>query len=236
MARDPEMIVLPVQSNYFKWCMANSSALQATMMNYMGQISYHLPSHPVLKLGSQVKFGRKQLNQLNPVNGPMVFTDGSGRTDKAAIVWKDESQWQHRIEYQEESPQVVQLRAMTMVFQAVPGPVNIVTDSAYVAGLVQQLDKAVLGHMSNEKLLGVLKLLWLEIQKCHYEYYVMHVKSHTTLPGFTVEGNAKADSLFSVVALGPIHDVKQQAIASPHFCYQGYCALRQQFGISNSEA
>ncbi|NXG80658.1 POK19 protein, partial [Baryphthengus martii] len=236
MARDPETIMLPVQSHYFEWCMANSSALQAAMMNYTGQISYHLPSHPVIKLGSQVRFGQKQLNQSSPVNGPTVFTDGSGRTGKAAIVWKDGPQWQHQVEYQDGSPQVVELRAMTMAFQAFPGPVNIVTDSAYVAGLVQRLDKAVLGHVSNEKLFGILKLLWFEIQKRHHEYYVMHVKSHTTLPGFIIEGNAKADSLVSAVTLGPVPDVKQQAIASHNFYHQGYRALRRQFGISNSEA
>lgn len=40
----------------------------------------------------------------------------------------------------------------------------------------------------------------------------------------------KADSLFSVVALGPVPDVKH------NFYYQGYRALRRQFGIPNSEA
>lgn len=97
--------------------MANSSALQAAMMNYMGQFSYHLPLHPVIKLWSQVKFGQKQLNQSSPINGPTVFTDGSGRTGKAAIFWKDGSQWQHQIEYQEGSLQVVELRAMTWCFR-----------------------------------------------------------------------------------------------------------------------
>ncbi|NXY78883.1 POK19 protein, partial [Glareola pratincola] len=236
MERDPEKIILPLQSDYFEWSLANSSALQAAMMNYTGQISYQLPSHPLIKLGSQVRFGQKQLSQLDPVEGPTVFMDGSGKTGKAAIVWKDGSQWRHKIEHQEGSPQVVELRAMAMVFQNFPGPVNIITDSAYVAGLVQRLDKAVLGHGSNETLFRVLKLLWLEIQKRHYEYYVMHIKSHTTLPGVTVEGNAKSDALVSAMALGPVPDIKQQAIASHCFYHQGYRALKRQFHISNSEA
>lgn len=57
-----------------------------------------------------------------------------------------------------------------MVFQAFPGPVNIVTASAYVARLVQWLDKTVSGHVSNEKLFGILKLLRLEIQKCRLNF------------------------------------------------------------------
>ncbi|NXH15367.1 POK19 protein, partial [Bucco capensis] len=228
-------ILLPIQNMYFKWCLANSPVLQAAMMNYTRQISYHLPSHPLIKLFSQVRFGQKQLSQSNPVEGPTVFTDGSGKTGKAAIAWKEGSEWRHQVEYQEGSSQTVKLRAMTVVFQNFPGPVNIITDYAYVTGLVQRLDKVVLGHVSNKKLFGVLKLLWVEIQKRHYEYYVMHVKSHTTLPGFILQGNAKADSLVSAVALAPVPDIKQQAIASHCFYHQGYCALKCQFHISNSE-
>ncbi|KFV01158.1 hypothetical protein N340_04160, partial [Tauraco erythrolophus] len=136
----------------------------------------------------------------------------------------------------EGSPQIVELRAMTMVFQQFSGPVNVVTDSAYVAGLVQRLDKAVLSHVTQEKLFGILKLLWTEIQKRHSPYYVLHIKTHTTLPGFLVEGNARADALVSGVAMGPTPNIKQQAIASHQFFHQGYRALRRQFRLSNAEA
>ncbi|KGL95199.1 hypothetical protein N301_09922, partial [Charadrius vociferus] len=136
----------------------------------------------------------------------------------------------------EGSPQIVELRAMAMAFQHFTGPVNIVTDSAYVAGLVQRLDKVVLRHVIQEKLFGVLKLLWIEIQSRQHPYYALHIKSHTSLPGFLVEGNAKADKLVSGVALGPTPNIKQQAIASHQFFHQGYRALRRQFRLSHAEA
>ncbi|KFV17294.1 hypothetical protein N340_00806, partial [Tauraco erythrolophus] len=136
----------------------------------------------------------------------------------------------------EGSPQIVELRAMTMVFQQFSCPVNVVTDWAYVAGLVQWLDKAVLGCVTQEKLFGILKLLWTEIQKRHSPYYVLHIKSHTTLPVFLVEGNARADALVSGIAMGPTPNTKQQAIASHQFFHQGYRALRRQFRLSNAEA
>ena len=79
------------------------------------------------------------------VTGPTVFTDGSGKTGKAAVVWYYGHQWQHILEQQEGSPQIVERRAVTLAFQQFTCAVNVVPDSAYVAGLVQQLDKATLG-------------------------------------------------------------------------------------------
>ncbi|KFQ27347.1 hypothetical protein N332_14641, partial [Mesitornis unicolor] len=113
---------------------------------------------------------------------------------------------------------------------------NVVTDSAYVARLVQRLDKAVLGHVTQEKLFGVLKLLWVEIQRWQHPYYVLHIKSHTSLPGFLLEGNARADELVSGVAMEPTPNVKQQAIASHQVFHQSYRALRRQFQFRLSHA
>ena len=145
LARDPERVVLPVQVDCFEWCLAKSSALRATLTNYTGQIEYHLPCHPLCKLGSQIHIGQKQLSQKESVTGPTVFTDGSGRTGKAAVVWYDGHQWQHILEQQEGSPQIVERRAVTLAFQQFTCAANVVPDSAYVAGLVQQLGKATLG-------------------------------------------------------------------------------------------
>ena len=49
IARDLECITVPVKNDSFEWCLANSSALQAALANYTGQIGYHLPSHPLMK-------------------------------------------------------------------------------------------------------------------------------------------------------------------------------------------
>lgn len=78
---------------FFEWCFANNSALQAALAGFEGQISYHLPTHPIIKLGSQVQFAQKQLSQSEPVAGLTVFMDGSGKTGKTAVVWYDGQQW-----------------------------------------------------------------------------------------------------------------------------------------------
>ncbi|NWQ71981.1 POK18 protein, partial [Neopipo cinnamomea] len=77
MVHDPEAIVVPVQLDYFEWCLANSSALQAALTNIKGAISYHLPSHPLCKLHDLLSLGQKLLSSSIPVSGPTVFTDGS---------------------------------------------------------------------------------------------------------------------------------------------------------------
>ncbi|NXI37883.1 POK19 protein, partial [Galbula dea] len=238
MARDPESITVPVQIDYFEWCLANSSALQAALINYMGSIKYHLPSHHICKFTNEISLGQNHLSCKAPVPGPTVFTDGSGKMKKAAVTWYDGQRWQHVVELQDGSPQVVELRAVTIAFQHFPCAVNIVTDSAYVASLVQRLDKAVLQEVSNALLFGVLRLLWTTIQRHSNPYYILHVRSHTNLPGFVATGNAHADRLVSPITLGSVPDLQQQAIASHRFfaSHQSRQALEQQFQLTHAEA
>lgn len=125
---------------------------------------------------------------------------------------------------------------LVMVFENFDEPLNIVTDSAYVAGLVQRLDNSVLGHVTNERLFGVLKLLWLVIQERQHPYYVLHVRSHMTLPVFIAEGNAQANAAVAGVAIGPVPNVKQQAVESHQFFHQGHRVLKRQFRLSNTKA
>ncbi|NXA70960.1 POK8 protein, partial [Mohoua ochrocephala] len=130
----------------------------------------------------------------------------------------------------------VKLRAMALAFSLFTGPVNIVTDSAYAPNLVFCLDKAIASHVSNQVLSEVLLNLWNFIQSHMEPYFILHLRSHTNLPGFFVEGNAVADGLVSAVALGPIPNLKEQAVLSHQFFHQGHKALRQQFQLSHAEA
>ncbi|NXK34999.1 POK19 protein, partial [Piprites chloris] len=236
IAHDPEVIVVPVQVDYFEWCLANSSALQAALTNFTGTIKYHLPSHPLCKLHEQVSLSQKLLSCTTPVPGPTIFTDGSGKTNKAAVTWYDGHRWQRIVELQDGSPQVVELCAVTITFQHFSCPLSLVTDSAYVADLVRHLHKAVLREVSNALLFGVLHLLWETIQKRRNSYDVLHVCSHTSLPGFVTRGNARADRLVSPAALGPVPDLCQQAITSHQFLHQTRHALERQFNLKPAEA
>ncbi|RMC20113.1 hypothetical protein DUI87_00959 [Hirundo rustica rustica] len=205
MGADPSKIILPVQREEFDWSYANNVSLQSALEGFLGQITYHLPSHKLLKVAKNTQFSLRPKNRQEPVQGPTVFTDGSGKTGKAIVTWQDGSEWQ-------------------------------ITDSAYVANITQRLGCSVLKEVSNPALFDLLKALWCAIQARVHPYYVLHVRSHTDLPGFVAEGNARADKLANPARVAPQPDVLTQAKASHGFFHQNAHTLQKQFQLTATEA
>ncbi|KAK4806189.1 hypothetical protein QYF61_001112 [Mycteria americana] len=140
---EPGLIILPVVKNYLNWCLQNSLELQMALAGFDGQIDTHHPPHKMFTFYNNVKIENKPLYQWQPVTGTTVFTDGSGKTGKAVITWKEKGQWQHQIERIEGSPQLVELHAITMAFRKWSlTPLNIVSDSQYTVGVVQRIERA----------------------------------------------------------------------------------------------
>ncbi|KFP73021.1 hypothetical protein N310_03919, partial [Acanthisitta chloris] len=134
------------------------------------------------------------------------------------------------------SPQLVELCAVVMVFQRFPHvPLNVVTDSAYVADIADRLDCSLLKEVDNVKLFCLLKTLWHEIQNRTYPYYILHVRSRTHLPGFITEGNARADKLASPAWTTPLPDKIAEAMALHGFFHQDVRALQKQFSLTSTE-
>ncbi|RMC10969.1 hypothetical protein DUI87_12160 [Hirundo rustica rustica] len=69
-----------------------------------------------------------------------------------------------------------------------------------------------------------------------HPYYVLHVRSHTNLPGFVAEGNARADKLANPAWVAPQPDVLAQAKASHGFFHQNVHTLQRQFQLTATEA
>lgn len=110
------------------------------MQNFSGQIGYHIPSHTLLLLSKTTALSLIPLNSCTPLKGITVFTDGSGKTGKTIVTWKEKSEWQTLEEHESASLQLVELRAVAVAFQHFPHiPLNIVTDSAYIADITQRL-------------------------------------------------------------------------------------------------
>ncbi|NXH33450.1 POK6 protein, partial [Myiagra hebetior] len=230
MAKDPAKIVLPVPQEYFEWCFANSAPLKSALQNVLGQISYHLPSHKLLQLEKSTSLPIGPKNSCVPLQGLTVFTDGSGKMGKASVTWKDESGWQVLEGHESGSAQLVELRAAAMAFQHFSHvPLNLVTDSAYVADITQCLDCSFLKEVNNAALFLLLKTLWCAIHNRVHPYYILHIRSHTTLPGFIVEGNARADKLANPAWVAPQPNRVAQAKASHDFFHQSACTLQKQF-------
>ncbi|RMC21942.1 hypothetical protein DUI87_02813 [Hirundo rustica rustica] len=94
MGANPSKIIVPVQREEFDWSYANNVSLQSALEGFSGQITYHLPSHKLLQVAKNAQFSLRPKNSQEPVQGPTVFTDGSGKTGKAIVTWQDGSECQ----------------------------------------------------------------------------------------------------------------------------------------------
>lgn len=117
MAVDPAKIILPVQQEDFEWSFLNSAPLQSALQNFSGQIAYHLPSQKLLQLVKSNNLSLRPKSSWVPVQGPTVFTDGSGKTGKAIVPWTNESEWQVLEGHESGSAQLIELRGVVMAFQ-----------------------------------------------------------------------------------------------------------------------
>ncbi|NXU09021.1 PO113 protein, partial [Pardalotus punctatus] len=134
------------------------------------------------------------------------------------------------------SPQVAELAAVVRALERFPEPFSLVTDSAYVAGVIMRAENALLKEVSNQKIYELLSRLVRLISHREQPFYVMHVKSHTELPGIIAEGNQKADALASPAELPKLPLVFEQAKISHAMFHQNVPALVRMFHLSRAQA
>ena len=233
---EPAIISIPLTQEYLDWCLQHNVSLQIALEGYPGELVVHLPPHKLFSLLQEVGIVDRPLIKHQPVHGVTVFTDGSGKTGKAALVWRQNGQWQQEVYYVQGSPQIVELHAVIQAFKRWPEPLNIVSDSQYVVGVVQRIERAYIKHISNQKLFEMFKLLLYYINHRTEPYHIVHIRSHTHLPGFLAEGNERADRLTTPVWAAPVPDMFQQARMSHSFFHQSARVLRKQFHLTLSDA
>lgn len=113
------------------------------------------------------------------------------------MTWRDPQtrKWESDVQKVQGSPQVAELAAVVRAFERFKEPLNLVSDSAYVAGIVSRAENAMLKEVKNMLIYKLLSKLIYLISHREQPFYVMHVRSHTELPGFIAEGNRRADQL-----------------------------------------
>lgn len=87
--RDPIFIHLPFTCDEFHAVLGNNSIFQITLADYNNIILHSLPHHRLL--GSLYCLPLQPRSLLSPIplqNVCTVFIDGSGKTGKAAVVWR----------------------------------------------------------------------------------------------------------------------------------------------------
>ncbi|KFV46340.1 hypothetical protein N328_00027, partial [Gavia stellata] len=131
------------------------------------------------------------------------------------------------------SLQTLELAAVVWaVLQWREQPLNIVTDSMYVAGVLQRIEDARLKDCKNQRLNELFRQLQTAIQQRQHSYAVVHIRSHMWSQGLG-EGNDRADQLVTTAV--PLSDFVKAREAHNMF-HQNAKGLRQQFGITLNEA
>ncbi|RMC21524.1 hypothetical protein DUI87_02390 [Hirundo rustica rustica] len=215
-----------------------NEALQFALDSYTGQISIHRPAHKLFREQIQFKLSLKNVQSRKPLKALTVFTDASGASQKSVITWKDPQtqQWEEDIVEVEGSPQVAELAAVVRAFEKFPEPFNLITDSAYVAGVVSRAEQAVLSEVSNAALFNLLSKLVNLVSHLEQQFYVMHIRSHTGLPGFIAEGNKRADALAAPVEMAPLPNIFAQTKISHQLFHQNAPGLVRQFHLTREQA
>lgn len=113
------------------------------------------------------------------------------------MTWRDPQtrKWESDVQKVSGSPQVAELAAVVRAFKRFDQPFNLVSDSAYVAGVVSRADRAALKEIKNPLIYALLSKLVYLISHREQPFFVMHVRSHTELSGFIAEDNQRADQL-----------------------------------------
>ncbi|RMC21059.1 hypothetical protein DUI87_01916 [Hirundo rustica rustica] len=162
---DFECIHIPIEVNsgqitkaMLEHLLHENEALQFALDSYKGQISIHQPAHKLFKEQIQFKLSLKGVQSRRPLKALTVFTDACGASHKSVITWKDPQTqlWEKDIVKVEGSPQVAELAAVVRAFEKFPEPFNLITDSAYGAGVVSRAEQAVLSEVSNSALFNLL--------------------------------------------------------------------------------
>lgn len=80
-------IHLPLRKDYFEWAMQKSKDLLIALLEFPGVCTVHFPQHKILQ--SKICFRKKPKISEEPLDGITIFTDGSGKTQKSVITWKN---------------------------------------------------------------------------------------------------------------------------------------------------
>lgn len=171
---DPETIYAPFDIKQWEFVFHMTQQMQCVLMGFSGQLSIHLPAHKLLQsLHSHYLLPVSKLSLTLLVGALSVFTDRSGRTGHAVMVWRGTAgTWDSDVHVTTGSLQIVELTAVVHVFERWSEPTNIVTDSVYDADILMRLEHSYLKEMTNAQLFVLLLHLKGFLDHCSESYFI----------------------------------------------------------------
>ncbi|NWU32718.1 POK19 protein, partial [Dyaphorophyia castanea] len=97
--------------------------------------------------------------QQSPIpNAITVFTDAGRKSQSAVAAWQEDGRWRHKLLQAEstDSLQTLELWAVVWSLLHFTEPINIVTDSLYVANVANKIEDAYIKNVQNKRLFELL--------------------------------------------------------------------------------
>lgn len=188
LGKEPDVVYLP---NAFRSTHPLPDDVLLALQGFGGKINY-TDSLPIFDLVKPLHVSLRIRVLDTPVEGPTIFTDASSTTGQGAVVWQGAcSKWEFKlITDRSISVQMLEAKAVAVALRLWPRlPCNVVTDSAFVARLLLRMGNE--GQPSME----TASLLEEALVSRSAPIAILHVRSHSEIPGFFTAGNAAADKI-----------------------------------------
>jgi len=232
-------ISIPVKAADLERWLRHALPIQEALLGYGGRIHSRQPKGRWWQFFKCNLWLEKSRVQKEPLaEGITVYTDAGRRLRNAVCVWQEGDQWCHHM-IQGQDGDSLQILELTAVVWALTNwlnePLNVVTDSLYVAGIVPRIPDALLREAVNPRLGKLFIQLRTVLSHWAVPCCVIHVRSHQWDLGLG-HGNQIADNLVSPACPMPPVDKFQQARQSHENFHQNARALQRQFGLTENEA
>ena len=128
----PAVIYLPLTQVYLQ-LYSQSLQFQCAVTDFVGNLNIHLPSKRLLQNLPTLNICIGEKFSTTPIpKARTIFIDGSGKTGKAAITWKEGNEWKHFLSGGHSSTQWAEISRAILALQHWPKePLNLVCDSDY---------------------------------------------------------------------------------------------------------
>ncbi|KAF1441332.1 Endogenous retrovirus group K member 11 Pol protein, partial [Pygoscelis papua] len=153
---EPADISIPVNAADLEWWMRNSLAIQEALLGYEGIVHSQQPQGRLWQLIKRNQWLEKPKVVGRPIPGGItVYTDAGKRSKRAVCVWYEAGEW-HKQFLMGQEGDTLQTLELTAVIWALEHwlnfPLNVVSDSLYVVGLIPRIQDALFKEASNPRL------------------------------------------------------------------------------------
>lgn len=235
--QEVETVYVPMTKDTIEWYIQNSEELQDSLLSSATIILLWPLKTVLIQWIGHNEWMQKPLRSESPLeNAQTVFTDAGKKSGRAAITWNADGEWHHHLlaAVPGDSLQTLELAAVVWAMGTWNDEaVNVVTDSLYVAGVMQRIEDSQIKDIKNQRLGELFRQLHTLVQGREKPYSVIHIRSHMWNCGLG-EGNARADELVAVCS-APVSDFAK-ARESHSMFHQNSKGLRNQFNVTVEEA